>query len=110
MIEVIKPEPGRTICDPACGTGGFLLAAHEYLSKHFQLDKEQKRSLKFGTFTGKDIKASLDIFWLKDESLEDSENLPAPGMLAREISDNLASALEQFSELQEILEGEKVQI
>ena len=31
MVEVIKPEPGNTICDPACGTGGFLLAA-QYIS------------------------------------------------------------------------------
>jgi len=40
---------------------------------------------------------SLDIFWLKDESLEDSENLPPPGLLARDITENLESALEQFS-------------
>jgi len=57
MVEVIRPEPGMTICDPACGTGGFLLAAHEYISdpNHYQLDKEQKKFLKFETFTGKDI-------------------------------------------------------
>jgi type I restriction enzyme M protein len=54
MVEVIHPEPGMTICDPACGTGGFLLASHDYIS-HYQLDKEQKKFLKFKTFTGKDI-------------------------------------------------------
>jgi type I restriction enzyme M protein len=48
-------------------------------------------------------KANLDIFWLKDESLEDSENLPPPDILAREIMENLESALEQFSELEENL-------
>ena len=42
-------------------------------------------------------KANLDIFWLKDDSLEDSANLPAPEVLAKEISENLGSALEQFS-------------
>jgi type I restriction enzyme M protein len=42
-------------------------------------------------------KVSLDIFWLKDESLEDSENLPPPDLLARDITENLESALEQFS-------------
>ncbi|HXW68140.1 MAG TPA: hypothetical protein VEJ88_00920, partial [Dissulfurispiraceae bacterium] len=41
-------------------------------------------------------KASLDIFWLKDESLEDSDNLPAPGVIAREIVDDLEAAVEQF--------------
>jgi len=55
MVEVMRPEPGMTVCDPACGTGGFLLAAHDYISKNYSLDKDQKKFLKFETFTGKDI-------------------------------------------------------
>lgn len=54
MVEVIRPEPRMTICDPACGTGGFLFTVHDYLSK-YPLDKEQKKFLKFNTFKGKDI-------------------------------------------------------
>ena len=41
-------------------------------------------------------KASLDIFWLKDDSLADSDNLPAPGVIAQEIVEALQAALEQF--------------
>lgn len=41
-------------------------------------------------------KCSLDIFWLKDESLEDSAKLPEPHVLAEEIADDLRSALEQI--------------
>ena len=41
-------------------------------------------------------KASLDIFWLRDESLSDSDNLPAPEVIAQEIVDDLEAALEQF--------------
>ena len=41
-------------------------------------------------------KASLDIFWLRDESLEDSDNLPDPDILAREIVEDLQAALVQF--------------
>jgi type I restriction enzyme M protein len=41
-------------------------------------------------------KASLDIFWLRDESLEDSDNLPEPGVIARDIIADLESALEQL--------------
>ncbi|HRP29152.1 MAG TPA: N-6 DNA methylase, partial [Burkholderiaceae bacterium] len=41
-------------------------------------------------------KASLDIFWLKDESLADSDNLPPPEVIAREIVDDLEAALEQL--------------
>ena len=44
-------------------------------------------------------KASLDIFWLKDESLEESENLPEPGILAQEIVEDLEAALGQFREI-----------
>jgi type I restriction enzyme M protein len=42
-------------------------------------------------------KMNLDIFWLKDKSLEDSDNLPEPDVLAQEIADDLQTALEQFS-------------
>lgn len=55
MVEVIRPKPGDTICDPACGTGGFFLAAHDYLSANYKLDKKQKKVLKESTFKGNDI-------------------------------------------------------
>jgi type I restriction enzyme M protein len=44
-------------------------------------------------------KCSLDIFWLRDESLEASDNLPAPDVIAAEIADDLRAALEQFGEV-----------
>ena len=44
-------------------------------------------------------KTSLDIFWLKDQSLADLDNLPSPDVLADEIMENLQSALESFQEL-----------
>ncbi|MCL5882595.1 MAG: type I restriction-modification system subunit M, partial [Actinobacteria bacterium] len=44
-------------------------------------------------------KASLDIFWLRDESLEDSDNLPEPGVIAQEIVADLEAALVQFREI-----------
>ena len=58
-VEAVKPEPKMTICDPACGTGGFILAAHDYLTKHYALDKDQKLFLKHQTFKGKDIVDSV---------------------------------------------------
>jgi len=51
----MRPQPGTTIYDPACGTGGFLLAAHDYISRNYQLDKDQKTFLKLNTLGGKDI-------------------------------------------------------
>ncbi len=59
IVEVMKPEPGMTIYDPACGTGGFLLVAHDFISQHYQLDKEQKAFLKLQTLKGKDIVDSV---------------------------------------------------
>lgn len=68
---------------------------------------ERKESDRFKCFTYEEIskrdKFNLDIFWLKDESLEDSENLPPPEIIAGEIVENLESALEQFGQLQESL-------
>jgi type I restriction enzyme M protein len=50
-------------------------------------------------------KASLDIFWLKDKSLEDSDDLPKPDVLADEIADDLETALEQFQAIAGKLKG-----
>ena len=55
IVEVMRPGPDMTICDPACGTGGFLLLAYDYISKSYQLDIDQKKFLKFNAFKGKDI-------------------------------------------------------
>jgi type I restriction enzyme M protein len=55
IVEVMRPEPGQRICDPACGTGGFFLIAHDYISHRYRLDKAQKQFLKYMTFKGKDV-------------------------------------------------------
>jgi type I restriction enzyme M protein len=53
IVDVIAPKPGETICDPACGTGGFLLAAHDYVVRHnAHLTKPQLRKLKEEIFKG----------------------------------------------------------
>ena len=220
MVDVMAPQPGQTICDPACGTGGFLLAAHNYLAANPRLDKEQKKRLRSGTLFGIELdnvfeggaretirrellkqgevhtllrlptgifyaqgvkanalffdrkparekpwtealwiydlrtnlhftlkenplkrsdlddfvacynpknrhvrneterfksfsyagllkrdKLNLDIFWLKDESLEESANLPAPEIIAAEIAEDLEAALEQFSTIADDLKS-----
>jgi type I restriction enzyme M protein len=50
-------------------------------------------------------KVNLDIFWLRDESLEETANLPEPDVLAEEIVEDLESALEQFRAIAEDLGG-----
>jgi len=59
MVDVMAPKPGQTVCDPACGTGGFLLAAHDFLSHHHALDRAQKKSLRDGTLYGFELVDSV---------------------------------------------------
>ncbi|MBN2828963.1 MAG: SAM-dependent DNA methyltransferase [Candidatus Cloacimonetes bacterium] len=56
MVQCVQPEPLKTICDPACGTGGFFLAAYDFIAKG-SLDKSQKEFLKHKTFAGNEIVA-----------------------------------------------------
>jgi len=54
MVEVVAPQPEETICDPACGTGGFLLAAHDFVARN-KLDRDQKKHLKKDALRGWEI-------------------------------------------------------
>ena len=55
MVKCLKPEPMKTIADPCCGSGGFLLAASEYISSAYTLDRDQKNFLKNEAFHGYEI-------------------------------------------------------
>lgn len=57
MVECMQLEPGKTIADPACGTGGFFLAAYDFLAVNPALTKDQKVFLKNDTFHGNEIVA-----------------------------------------------------
>jgi len=83
MVECIRPEPMKTIADPACGTGGFFLAAYDWMTDHLELDKEQKEFLKYRTFAGNEIVASTRRLALMNLFLHnigdiDSETLISP--------------------------------
>jgi type I restriction enzyme M protein len=68
-------------------------------------DAEKKPEGRWRTFDYDELlkrdKVNLDIFWLRDRSLEDSEDLPTPDVLAQEIADDLETALEQFQAIAE---------
>jgi type I restriction enzyme M protein len=55
IVDVMHPAPMQTIFDPGCGTGGFLLIAHEFISRHYDLDKDQKKHLRFDALKGMEI-------------------------------------------------------
>ena len=58
MVECVRPLPNKTIADPACGTGGFFLAAYDFLVATYPgMDSEQRAFLKHDTFFGNEIVA-----------------------------------------------------
>jgi len=60
IVDAINPKPGETVCDPACGTGGFLLAVHDYIIDHnTNLTKAEKKKLKENTFKGYELVQSV---------------------------------------------------
>ena len=65
-------------------------------NRHERKETERFHAFTYSELTARD-KASLDIFWLRDESLADSENLPAPEVIAAEIVEDLQAALDQFA-------------
>lgn len=55
MVECVRPEPMKTVVDPCCGSGGFLLAAQKFIAENYSLDREAKEFLKNHTFRGWEI-------------------------------------------------------
>lgn len=57
MVRCVRPEPMKTIADPCCGSGGFFLAAQEYIAgeARYALDREKKEFLKNQTFYGSEL-------------------------------------------------------
>ena len=56
MVDCIAPQPGETVCDPACGTGGFLFTAHNHITGRYKnLERAQLKHLKEKAFTGYEL-------------------------------------------------------
>ena len=61
MVELVQPTPDDTICDPACGTAGFLVAAAEYIREHYEntMTTEQWEHFAGDAFTGFDTDRTM---------------------------------------------------
>lgn len=55
VLECVRPEPMKTIADPACGTGGFFLSAARWIAENYKLNKKQTAFLRDDTFHGNEI-------------------------------------------------------
>jgi type I restriction enzyme M protein len=82
MVECIRPLPLKTIADPACGTGGFFLAAYDFLVKNHSLDKDDKEYLKFFTFRGNEIVANTRRLALMNMFLHNIGDITSESMIS----------------------------
>ena len=80
-----------------------FVAAYKPGARGEREECERWKSFTYDEITARD-KANLDITWLRDESLEDLDNLPSPDVLAREIVEDLTAALEEFEAVATALE------
>jgi type I restriction enzyme M protein len=80
----VQPEPGKTIADPACGTGGFFLACYDFISnpKNYELDKNQKEFLKHSTFSGNEIVANRRRLCLMNMFLNNIGEIDGEAMIS----------------------------
>ncbi|WP_353852893.1 class I SAM-dependent DNA methyltransferase [Dehalobacter restrictus] len=81
MVKCIRPEPGKTVADPAAGSGGFLLAVKTYIEHEYgtRLDRKLKEFLKFQTFRGWEIVQStyrLCLMNLFLHNISDFDGMP----------------------------------
>ena len=75
-----------------------FVACYNPENRHERKETERFKSFAYDDLIKRD-KVSLDIFWLKDDSLEDSANLPDPDVIAAEIVEDLQAALDQFAQI-----------
>ena len=79
MVACVRPKPMKTIADPACGTGGFFLAAYDFIRDNHSLDKEEKEFLKNDTFHGNEIVANTRRMCLMNMYLHNIGEIDHPG-------------------------------
>ena len=84
-----------------------FVARYHPANRHERAETERFRPFTYQELTARD-KASLDIFWLRDKTLEDTDNLPPPHIIAAEIVEDLEAALAQFAEIARTLSGGQV--
>jgi type I restriction enzyme M protein len=85
-----------------------FIAAYQPENRTGRTESERFRRFGYDELTARD-KASLDLIWLRDESLEDMDNLPPPEVIAQEIVEDLEAALAQFAAVAESLGRESAE-
>ena len=89
-LKCLQAETAAELCD--------VVTCYNPKNRQKRKESERFKSFSYEELTKRD-KLNLDIFWLKDESLEDSANLPDRDIIAAEIVEDLQAALAQFAEI-----------
>src|SRR5207302_7806469 len=79
-----------------------FIEAYNPDNRHDRVESERFHRFTYDDLMQRD-KVSLDITWLRDESLEDTDNLPPPEVIAQEIVEDLEAALAEFAAIAESL-------
>jgi type I restriction enzyme M protein len=79
-----------------------FIAAYKTENQRDRVESERFKRFGYEELIQRD-KVSLDLVWLRDESLEDMDNLPPPGLIAQEIVEDLEAALSEFAQIAESL-------
>lgn len=82
MVECVRPEPNKTIADPAAGTGGFFLATYDFLVSAHQMNQAQKAFLKRETFFGNEIVAGTRRLALMNMFLHNIGEIDGESMIS----------------------------
>ena len=99
IVDCVRPAPEDTVCDPACGTGGFLLAARDYVLKHHtKLDPDQKKKFRTRFVSGWEIVPNTARLCVMNLFLHGVDTDPSPvhsgeDSLVKEVGGNTFSVV-----------------
>ena len=93
-----SPLSPKITTGPASSKWTAFVRYYNPKNRHQRSETERFRCFSYEDLIKRD-KANLDIFWLRDDSLGDSSDLPDPAVLAAEIVEDLQAALDQFAQI-----------
>jgi type I restriction enzyme R subunit len=102
-VGVIEAKPAGTTLSGVEWQSAMYAEGLPGKPRSERVESEQCKSFSYDELMARD-KANLDITWLRDETLEDLDNLPAPEFIAREIVEDLTAALVEFEAVAAALE------
>jgi type I restriction enzyme M protein len=96
MVRAISERPSISTLSCLITKKGIFITNE--IDRHERVESERFKYYSYDELINRD-KTSLDVFWLKDDSLDNLDNLPPPDILQQEIIDHLEAALLAFKDV-----------